>query len=204
MLLENPNTEQAKVQATYMREGTTPLVVDYTLKPTSRFTIRLDDVEGLKNTQVATKIDSDIPIAAERAMYFNYYGKDEGSDSIGAIKGGHWLLPEGYTGDDNYPGEQFDSYILLMNPNDEAVDVDVKFMAPPFNTATLVETRTYTLEPTSRFTIHVDEIPNFSNISFSTEVTAKGTPRLPIAAERSMYFNYYGLKGGHNSIGYDP
>ena len=185
-----------------MREGTTPVVVDYTLKPTSRFTIRLDDVEGCQNSQVATKINSDIPIAAERAMYFNYYGKDEGSDSIGAISGGHWLLPEGYTGDNNYAGEEFDSYILLMNPNEEAVDVDVKFMAPPFNNASVVETMTYTLAPLSRFTIHVDELEKFSNVSFSTEVTAEGG--VPIACERSMYFMYYGLKGGHNSIGYDP
>ena len=207
ILLVNPDAKPAAVKATYMREGTTPVVVDYILKPTSRFTIRLDDVEGCKNVQVATMVNSDIPIAAERAMYFNYYGIAEGSDSIGASlesSGPHWLLPEGYTGDNNYPGEKFDSYILLMNPNKESVEVDVKFMTPPFNTDTLVETKTYTLAPLSRFTIHVDEIPNFSNISFSTEVTSKGTPRLPIACERSMYFMYYGIKGGHNSIGYDP
>ena len=101
-----------------MREGTTPVEVDYTLKPESRFTIRVDDVPGCGNAQVATRFTSDQPIIADRAMYFDFYGKPGGHNSIATIAGGHWFLPEGYTGDNNYPGEQFDSYILLMNPND--------------------------------------------------------------------------------------
>jgi uncharacterized repeat protein (TIGR01451 family) len=203
ILLENPNPAATEATATYMRQGSTPVVVNYTLAPESRFTIHLDAVDGCENAQIATRIVSKAPIVAERAMYFDYYGTQEGSDSIAAIPGQHWLMPEGYTGDNNYPGEKFNSYLLLMNPNNKAVDVAVKFMAPPFNNASVVQVNNYTLAPLSRFTIHVDDIPKFANSAFSTDVTSL-TAGAPVAAEHAMYSMYYGIKGGSCSIGYDP
>jgi len=206
VLLENPNDKTATANATFMREGGTPVEVAYNLLPQSRFTIRLDDVKGCENAQVATRIMSDIPVVAERAMYFNYHGKIDGHDSIAAIKGAHWILPEGYTGDANYPGEEFDAYVLLMNPNDKEVTAAVKFMSPPSGKGpvpNILEVRQYKLPANSRYTIHADEIPELANIAFSTEVTSMD-PDSPIICERAMYFNYHGIKGGHDSIGYDP
>ncbi len=206
ILLENPNDKTAKANATFMREGSTPVEVAYNLLPQSRFTIRLDDVKGCENAQVATRIMSDIPVVAERAMYFNYHGKIDGHDSIAATKGGHWILPEGYTGDANYPGEEFDAYVLLMNPNDKVVTAEVKFMSSPSGKGpvpNILVTRQYKLPANSRYTIHADEIPELANTAFSTEVTSMDSGS-PIICERAMYFNYYGIKGGHDSIGYDP
>jgi|GEM_PF-2037478 len=203
ILLENPNGKATQATATYMREGKTPVVVDYNLAPESRFTIHLDAVPGCENAQVSTRVTSKDPIVAERAMYFDYHGIREGSDSIATTPGRHWLMPEGYTGDNNYPGEQFDSYVLLVNPNDVPVNVAVKFMAPPFNNTSVVQVNNYTLAPNSRFTIHVDDIPKFANSAFSTDVTSLN-PGVLVAAEHSMYSMYYGIKGGSCSIGYDP
>jgi hypothetical protein len=203
ILLENPNGKATQATATYMREGKTPVVVDYNLAPESRFTIHLDAVPGCENAQISTRVTSKDPIVAERAMYFDYHGIQEGSDSIATTPGRHWLMPEGYTGDNNYPGEHFDSYVLLVNPNDVPADVAVKFMAPPFNNTSVVQVNNYKLAPQSRFTIHVDDIPKFANSAFSTDVTSL-TPGVLVAAEHSMYSMYYGIKGGSCSIGYDP
>jgi hypothetical protein len=37
----------------------------------SRFTVHLNDVDGVKNTDVSTAIRSDDPVICERSMYFS-------------------------------------------------------------------------------------------------------------------------------------
>lgn len=205
VLIENPQKEEANVKATYMRQDNTPVEVDYKIDPETRFTIRLDDVPGCEASSVATRLVSDVPIVAERVSYFNYDGIRDGHGSIAATAGERWFMPEGYTSDNPNTGERFDSYVLLMNPNEKNVEVQVTFMAPPFGDQTVEKTQKYILGPNSRFTIHVDEVEGFESSSFSTEVKSlvKGAP---IICERAMYFRYSEemIEGGHDSIGYDP
>ncbi len=53
----------------------------YTLAPTSRKSIKVDEI--LPNDEVSTKVTSDQPVIAERALYFNYNGKSGGHSSVG-------------------------------------------------------------------------------------------------------------------------
>jgi hypothetical protein len=99
-----------------------------------------------------------------------------------------WYLAEGYTGS-NTTGGEFDTWVLVQNPNDQAVGIDVTFMQPGgVNT-----TRSYGLEPHSRFTIHVDDILPAAEVSTKVQAT------LPVVAERAMYFN--GGLAGHDTVG---
>ncbi len=205
VLIVNPQKTEANVKATFMRQDNTPVEVDYKLSPETRFTIRLDDVPGCEAGSIATRLVSDVNIVAERVSYFIYDGIDGGHGSIAATAGERWFMPEGYTSDNPSTGERFDAYVLLMNPNNKSVKVRVTFMGPPFGDQTVEKTLEYTLGPNSRYTIHVDEVEGFENMSFSTEVKSlvKGAP---IICERAMYFRYSEalIEGGHDSIGYDP
>jgi hypothetical protein len=55
----------------------------------------------------------------------------------------------------------------------------------------------FDLAPESRFTLNLKNIPGLENVSVSTKVEATGD----VICERSMYFNYNGYVGGHDSIG---
>jgi hypothetical protein len=48
-----------------------------------KMSVLLDALEGLSGIDVSTRVTSDKPVVAERAMYFDYYGKNGGSDCIG-------------------------------------------------------------------------------------------------------------------------
>jgi hypothetical protein len=134
------------------------------------------------NQAFSTRVESDLPIVAERAMYFA--GARGGHCSIGATAGAHeWYLPEGST------AAGFSTFILVANPNAVQAQVDMTFMTAE---GTTVE-RHYTMEPNSRLTVHVNhELPG---VRFATRIVADQL----VIAERAMYFN--DGQGGTASIG---
>jgi hypothetical protein len=94
-----------------------------------------------------------------------------------------WGFAEGATGD------VFDTYLLLANPHDEAVDVDVQFNKPvtadyPLANYDIV-TRSYRMAPRSRRTVWIaQEDPRLAATAFSMTVAASA----PIVAERTMWW----------------
>jgi hypothetical protein len=134
------------------------------------------------------RVDASAPIVAERAMYFAAGKRRDGTVSLGATQPSQdWYFAEGYT------AENFDTYVLLANPGDDAVHVWVHFF--------LDNGGTYEyglrIEPHSRFTVMVDSLPVVGATSFSMRVHADG----PIVAERAMYFTKGYIQGGHASVG---
>ena len=153
----------------------------------SRGTIKVDDVPGLSATEVSTKVESDVPVAVERAVYFDYHGKTGGHDAeaVSAL-GTQWFLAEGYTG----PG--FDTYVLLANPSDSDADVTMAFLLEDGT----VRTHGVILPANSRTTVHANDI--VPNLGFSTSVSVNN--KVGIAVERAMYFEYAGIwDGGHDA-----
>jgi hypothetical protein len=209
ILIQNPNDCKAKVKVRFMTQVGVTEPYEYTIDPLSRFTIAVDEIEGLSNANVSTMVEQveGSGIVVERAMYFTYEnGKAGGSDSIGANQTStQWYLAEGYTGGD------FDTYILVMNPNDKVANIRAKFITPPeVGTGGATEPnyviKEYQIEPMRRFTIHLDEVEGLENTAVSTEITSivagSGEESAPgVVAERAMYFNYFGIDGGHCSIG---
>jgi hypothetical protein len=181
----NPTDQTANVNAQYMRPNGTVVGAAYTVKPFSRSTINISDVPGLEQTEVSTHLAADQPIAAERSQYFfEYKGKDGGTCSAGVTSPGtEWYLAEGYTGGD------FDEYVLVQNPNAAAGTVHVQYMKPDGQTYDF----DYPIKPTSRMSLHVDDVPELASSEVSTRVTCDQ----PVVVERAQYFNYFGRDDGN-------
>jgi hypothetical protein len=148
----------------------------------------VDDIPGLESTDVSVRLRSDLPVVAERAMYFDYQGKTGGHNALGVNQpSSSWLFAEGYT------GGGFDEYILVLNPQDEATTVNFDFMLPDGS----VRTHAFPVNATSRMTVHVDDIPGLE----STDVSVRLRSDLPVVAERAMYFDYPYCPGGSVNTG---
>ena len=189
LLLVNPEDREAQVEVTYLLEGGAPIVKTYNLAPASRFTILVNDVAELKPGSVGLSYRSlnGVKIAAERAMYFDYKDKQDGHCTEAITETSQTLyLAEGYTGRD------FDTWILLANPNTVPAEVEVSYLVQGGQNVT--DKRT--IPPQSRLTINAAEkVPDKSFGITLTSLNGVG-----IVAERAMYFDYHGeIDGGHVS-----
>ncbi len=160
-----------------------------TIAATSRYTETVSDyVSGA----VSFVITSDLPVVAERPMYFD--------KAWGTISGGHnsigaaslsktWYFAEGYVSPDK---TTFREYLTIGNPNDAAANVVVSHMLADGSTID----KQYTINPNTRFTETVGNVLTGAN-------SIKVTSDIPVMAERPMYFyNAWGnITGGHNTIG---
>jgi Ca2+-binding RTX toxin-like protein len=98
-----------------------------------------------------------------------------------------YSLAEGAT------GSFFDLDVLIANPNTTPAPATVTFLRQ--DGAPIVQN--LTLAPTSRTTLHVDQIPGLENQGgVSTVVTS--TTGVPLVVERTMFWDqsYYGSHGG--------
>lgn len=188
ILVQNPTGLNGNVHIKFMKPDGSTVDRDFAIKPTSRLTVHVDDIPELAQTDVSAMVNADLDVVVERSQYFNYYGKDDGSASAAVgSPATNWYLAEGYT------GGEFDEYVLIQNPGDVAGTANVTFMCTDgYNLV-----KAYSLLPRSRFTIHVDEIPELASREVSTHVAAT----VPVIAERSMYFVSYGRPGGTDAPG---
>ncbi len=188
VLVQNPGAQAGTVHVRYMRPDGATFEYDYPIKPTSRMSLHVDDIPELAATDVSTTVTCDVPVVVERAQYFNYYGRDDGTANAAvAAPSPTWYLAEGYT------GGEFDTYVLIQNPGANATRAQVTFM----RSDGLNVTRTYDMLPFSRFTVRVDDIPEFQSAEVSTKVEAED----PVIVERSVYYVSYGRTGGSDAAG---
>jgi subtilisin family serine protease len=190
LLVFNPQGEAAKASLSLM---TTSGVVNHNLEipPLARRTLKLNDI--MPGTELAVALSADLPVVAERAMYFDSGGRRGGSDAAGApALSREWYFAEGYTGGD------FDEWLLLANPSDREVAATATFQRSDGIT---VESE-LVLRPFSRATLHVDEIAGLEDAEVSAAVKASAPG---LVAERAMYFDYEGcmgtVDGGHAAGG---
>ena len=114
---------------------------------------------------------------------------DDGDAVVYEFQTFSWYLAEGYTGGD------FDTWVLVQNPGTEDARVTLTFQlmdgsAPP---------KTFTVPAGQRKSVKLDDLEGLADAQVSTKVTS--TNGVPVVAERAVYFNYYGMSGGHDSIG---
>jgi len=86
-----------------------------------------------------------------------------------------WYFAEGYT------AEGFDTYLLISNPGDSAVQARVLFHK---ENGEVVE-HICAIAPHSRHTLAADAMPGLEAAAFSMHIDADG----PVVAERSIYFS---------------
>jgi hypothetical protein len=192
-LIANSGAAEATVRFTFLVEQGTPVVHTLKVPPAARRTVSTGDIADLVNRSFATVIESDLPIVAERAMYFGdapvWTG---GHGSVGVTEPSMtWFHAEGAT------GSLFDTFILLANPTLRDAIVTLQF-----NTDTgLTVFRQKTVPGLSRLTVNIeDEGPELANAAVSTRVSALD---VPIVSERAMYWSTTGSawRETHNSFG---
>jgi SpoIID/LytB domain protein len=198
ILVQNPTDAEASVEATYMKEDGSTVKKRYAVAARSRYTIHADIVPGLENAGFSTRLESrnGVPIVVEHSLYFDYNGSGRSDGSCGAgvtEASDSWYFAEGYTGGD------FDTYILVENPEANAANIKVTYNNPAGGGAE----KEYKVKAKSRFTIHVDEIPGLENSEVATAV--RSTNGVKVIAERAMYFvytdGYCSRGGGHDTAG---
>lgn len=188
ILVANPNPTAATVSYRYLLTTGEVVTINKFVPGNSRLTVNVE-VEHplLANAAVSTQVTSDLPIVSERAMY--WFGPSatwvEAHNSFGLTAiGTKWGLAEGSVG---IPPFDYETYILLANPNDTATMVTITYLRTNGSTVA----KTYPVPPTSRFNVFVNaDVPELSNEDFSAVIEAT----LPIAVERALYWNAEGIK----------
>jgi hypothetical protein len=195
ILLSNPHGTDAHVTLTYLLPDGTTIPQAAVIPANGRLTINVELVHPLlANAAVSTTIQSDIGIVAERAMYWPgiEQGWQEAHNSFGVTAPAlRWGLADIRVGGPR----NFATYVLLANPNAVPAEVVVRFLRPVGGALT----RTYTLAPTSRFQIWVnEELPELGIGVFGAEVQVSNFQ--PIVVEKALYWDSEGLvwAGGTN------
>jgi hypothetical protein len=192
VLIANPGTQDAEVEATYLLPDGTTIVKPYHVPATSRFNIWVDNEGGpLADTAVSTTVRSTnaVPIIVERAMWWpgDVSTWQEAHNSSGATTTGtRWALAEGEV--DTTRG--LETYILIANTSATLADVKVTLLfedGPPAE-------QTYSgIPPRSRFNVPVGEFfPQAAKKRFGAIVESVGSTPAQIVVERAMYWDAAG------------
>jgi autotransporter-associated beta strand protein len=198
ILLSNPQDAPAHVTLRFLLSTGEVIERNKTIEARQRVTIN-PAAEGdprLENAAVSTVVQSDVPIVSERSMYWpgDALPFGEGHNSAGVVTTAtHWGLAEGRVGGPR----QFQTYVLLANPETTAAEVTVTFLRE--NGAAPV-VKTYSVPATSRFNIDLATVQELQNESFGVRIDV--TNGVNIAVERSLYWNANGVfwAGGTNAL----
>lgn len=189
VLIQNPTAAEARVNLTYMTDtGPVPHPANPVVMPAnSRKTIRVNDF--LPNKDFSTKVEGDVPIIAERAMYWDSATGEVCHDSIGMSEPhGSFYLPDGQTSDGR------ETWTLVQNPNATPVTVQISYMTP---TGAGNVVKTETIPANSRKTFNMLDHSGISGrASIMVRCTSLGRQ---IMVERAMYWNTRG--SGTETVG---
>ena len=196
----NPGTTTAHLTFRYLLEDGTIIVTSHEVQGQRRMTVyagsedsRVDAASGF-----STEITSDVPIVAERAMYWQkpYTSWREGHASNGLNEVGEaWAVADGRVGG----SECYETYLLLMNPGTTDSQVRVTFLREG-GLASLV--KTVTVAAGSRLTLPATLLaPELSHEQFGMLAEVISGPL--IVAESAMYRNAGGTywAGGSSAPG---
>jgi subtilisin-like proprotein convertase family protein len=195
VLLSNPNSSPANVTLTYLLPDGTTIPQNVVVPANSRKTINIErDVDTrLAAADVSTSVTSDVGIVVERAMYWPdlSVGWREAHNSFGVTHSAlRWGIADGRIG----TARDYQTYILLANPNPRPAEIEVRFLKAAFTV-----TRTITLGPFSRRTIYANvDVPELGPGVFSADIQVLNFQ--PIAVEKAMYWSPGGevFAGGTN------
>ena len=207
ILVANPSASDLTVTVRLLPDpsavvapGTT-LTRDFSLKATSRLTVRVAQafagLNGAASAEVSavvagTTTPSDIVV--ERSMYFPD-GTRGGAHNAGGVTAAaqQWILAEGASG-------PFSTFILVANPNATATHVRVRYLKSTGEIVEFIDT----VAANSRRTWwpQMDFPAQLGTAEFSTVVESLDAGQ-PIVAERAMYFDAATTGSGFQRSGHD-
>lgn len=194
ILIANPGTTAAVVQADYLLAGGQVLTKTYTVPASSRFNIWVDTEDpALANAALSTRITSTnaVPIIVERAMWWPGPTSDtwqEAHNSPGeTATGTRWALAEGEVGG---PRET-ETYVLVANTSSLAGTIRATVL---FEDGTAALAKDFAVGASTRVNIapFVD-FPETRGKRFGMIVESIGGAPIQIVVERAMYSNSGGV-----------
>jgi hypothetical protein len=181
LLIVNPGADPAEVDVDFLLETGGPISLRLDVAPGARRTVYVGHIAGMDGRSFSIDVRSSVPVVAERAMYFSTWRMWEGGHASAGVPTAstRWLFAEGVTGD-------FDSYLLVGNPEYAPANVEVEFLKPDGD----VVRKSFSVAGRSRRTVHVNVLDEALRwTSFSATVTSD----VPIVAERASYWSWPGL-----------
>jgi hypothetical protein len=150
---------------------------NYDVRPSARLNVYAGGIPELVNKSFSIRVESDVPIIAERAMYFGSPLFSGGHNSVGVpLPATRWFFGEGAT------GSFFNTFFLLGNTSSRQATVQMTYRltsGPPVVINRVVPAF-------SRLTVDAaTQDAALADASFALEVTSDE----PIIAERSMYWS---------------
>jgi lysophospholipase L1-like esterase len=221
LLIGNDSSSPAEVTATYYLDAGAPVTKTYTVAPRSRFNIWTDQervTDGgpqlLPATPFSVKLESSIPVVAERAVYWGTPAAADPTRPSFPWKEGHvvagieapqlkWAFAEGRQGPDP-TGATFDSFFLVVNPNPTTIQVRATFNTEDGKGVAVTvpvagNTRTNIWPVVSGNPTLDADFALLQGRRFSVFLESVGDSPLPFVAERAMYWNNFA--GGHANAG---
>ncbi|MFH1149828.1 MAG: IPT/TIG domain-containing protein [Actinomycetota bacterium] len=187
VLVQNPTTAAVDFDFYFLTTQGAYLGPTEHLGSGERMSLRVNDY--LSDADVSVEVvtaTEEQKVVVERAMYISAPGMVGAHNAPGSIwMSGDWVLPEGAT----WPG--FDEYVLVMNPGESDVTVQLTFMTP----SGAVQGPSAVIGSGCRSTFRVND---YVTSDVSTQVTADGY----VVAERAMYMQTPdGKRGATDSLG---
>jgi len=190
ILIQNPQGEKNEAQITFQTQGGEVKHAPLTLEPLSRKTICVNDI--LPDSDFSTHVTSNLPIVAERAMYWIGEAGESCHDSIGMSSSFRvFYLPAGESGE--ILGKKFETWTLVSNPEEVPVDVKVSYL-----TCEGLKNKSFTVRipAGTRYSFPMGEYIKDDYAGVVVECLTGGRK---IVAESSTYWD--GRSGGISSIG---
>ena len=191
LCVQNPNNTPASALITYITADGLPFDRQLELPARSRRTVYVNQDTG-PGRDVSIMVRSDVPVVAERPIYYNYHNWAVGGDVGSGVTDASciWYFAEGYT------GEGFEEWLCLLNPQPADVGVVVLYFMPDGE----VTREKYSIPASSRRTFNVNQL-----IYTQGDVSVYVLADRPIVAERPVYFEYSDKwSGGSANTGYFP
>ncbi len=183
LLVENPSATPANVKVSFISDTGVVVTQPVFVLPHARNSLYTDPL--IPNATYGMRIDSDQPIVAERAVYFEDGRAGFASAAVSA-PATEWFLPEGST------AGSFEEQLNVLNPQNQSVNVQVDYRPedgdPP-------PPQRFNVAATSRMTLDVNPQTPMTNVSLHV------TSDRPIVVERVSYFARSGGLGATSSTG---
>ncbi|MFH1148911.1 MAG: bifunctional UDP-sugar hydrolase/5'-nucleotidase [Actinomycetota bacterium] len=198
--IANMSSGDASVKVTYLLGDGTQRTQDITIPQNSRGTVHPTDVIGVGDSAAfdfSATVESlnGAAIVAERPMYFNHnMVLSGGHDVMGAgVPSLSYFFAEGTC----RPG--FDPFIAVANVSSADAVVRVTYLLGDGTS----KTQDMIIPARSRATVHPpDVLGTGDDAAHDFSATVECTNGMAIVAERPIYFDYRGLKGGTCVLGH--
>lgn len=193
----NPNSAAAGLTFRFQTLTGEQILRGLSVPADSRATFKVDDLVG-PDQDVSIKLESNLPVVAERPIYFEYRGTGSYQWEGGHCVMGATSLEQVFYFAEGTTRPGFEQWLTLQNPGGSEITVSASYQFAEGQGSTV--TRSYTVGAGSRRTVFVpDEVGSEKDVSVRLESDER------FLGERPLYFSYTrsGLyfEGGHCALG---